>query len=67
MKYRIQERQYAVFDGQPFGFTQSVLTTYVVQMRYGFVWLTIKEFDEGADDWFALQQAEELIEKLNEK
>lgn len=67
MKYRIQERQYAVFDEQPFGFTQSVLTTYAVQMRYGFVWLTVKEFDEGADDWFALQLAEELIEKLNEK
>lgn len=45
---------------------QSIITTYAVQVRKWYGWVTVKEFDEGSDSDFALSQAEELLELLNQ-
>lgn len=40
---------------------------YVVQVRHWLgIWIDIKIFDEGKDEAFAKQQAEELLDKLEE-
>lgn len=42
-------------------------TVYRVQMKYGlFGWITIKVFEDN-DMSFAKREAEELLDKLNEK
>lgn len=67
MKYRIRPRTYACFthsDRLPI--VQSSITTYAVQVRKWYGWATIKEYDEGSDSDFALSQAEELLEFLNQ-
>ena len=67
MKYRIILRTYACFthsDRLPI--VQSIITTYVVQVRKWYGWATIKEYDEGSDSDFALSQAEELLEFLKQ-
>ena len=45
---------------------QSSITTYAVQVRKWYGWVTVKEYDEGSDSDFALSQAEELLEFLNQ-
>ena len=45
---------------------QSSITTYAVRVRKWYGWVTIKEYDEGSDSDFALSQAEELLEILNQ-
>ena len=60
MRYRIRPRIYACFthsDRLPI--VQSSITTYAVQV-------TVKEYDEGSNSDFALSQAEELLEFLNQ-
>lgn len=67
MKYRIRPRIYACFthsDRLPI--VQSSITTYAVQVRKWYGWVTVKEYDEGSDSEFALSQAEELLEFLNQ-
>ena len=67
MKYRIRPRIYACFthsDRLPI--VQSSITTYAVQVRKWYGWVTVKEYDEGSDSDFALRQAEELLEFLNQ-
>ena len=68
MRYRIRPRIYACFthsDRLPI--VQSSITTYAVQVRKRYGWVTVKEYDEGSDSDFALRQAEELLELLNQK
>lgn len=67
MRYRIQTRIYACFThcGRLL-IMQSIITTYVVQVRKWYGWVTVKEFDEGSDSDSALSQAEELLELLNQ-
>lgn len=67
MKYRIILRTYACFThcGR-LSIMQSIITTYEVQVRKWYGWVTVKEFDEGSDSDFALSQAEELLEFLNQ-
>lgn len=60
MRYRIRPRIYACFthsDRLPV--VQSSITTYVVQVRKWYGWVTVKEYDEGFDSDFALSQAED--------
>lgn len=67
MRYRIRPRIYACFthsDRLPI--VQSSITTYAVQVRKWYGWVTVKEYDEGSDSDFALSQAEELLELLNQ-
>ena len=67
MRYRIRPRIYACFthsDRLPI--VQSSITTYAVQVRKWYGWVTVKEYDEGSDSDFALSQAEELLEFLNQ-
>ena len=67
MRYRIRPRIYACFthsDRLPV--VQSSITTYAVQVRKWYGWVTVKEYDEGSDSDFALSQAEELLEFLNQ-
>ena len=45
---------------------RAVITTYAVQVRKWYGWVTVKEFDEGSDSDFALSQAEEFLEFLNQ-
>lgn len=66
-RYRIRPRIYACFthsDRLPI--VQSSITTYAVQVRKWYGWVTVKEYDEGSDSDFALSQAEELLEFLNQ-
>ena len=67
MRYRIRPRIYACFThcGR-LPIVQSSITTYAVQVRKWYGWVTIKEYDEGSDSDFALSQAEELLELLNQ-
>lgn len=67
MRYRIRPRTYACFThcGR-LPIEQSSITTYVVQVRKWYGWVTIKEYDEGSDSDFALSQAEELLEFLKQ-
>lgn len=67
MRYRKQTRIYACFThcGR-LSILQSIITTYAVQVRKWYGWVTVKEFDEGSDSDFALSQAEELLELLNQ-
>ena len=39
---------------------------YAVQVKKWYGWVTVKEYDEGSDSDFALSQAEELLEFLNQ-
>lgn len=67
MRCRIRPRIYACFthsDRLPI--VQSSITTYAVQVRKWYGWVTVKEYDEGSDSDFALSQAEELLEFLNQ-
>lgn len=67
MRYRIRPRIYACFtysDRVPI--VLSIITTYAVQVRKLYGWVTVKEYDEGSDSDFALSQAEELLELLNQ-
>ena len=67
MRYRIRPRIYACFthsDRVPI--VLSIITTYAVQVRKLYGWVTVKEYDEGSDSDFALRQAEELLELLNQ-
>ena len=60
MRYRIRPRIYACFthsDRLPI--VQSSITTYAVQVRKWYGWVTVKEYDEGSDSDFALSQAED--------
>lgn len=58
-KYRIRTTHHRMFDLRK-------QEGYVVEMHNGFYWQHIKEFyDEDMD--FAKREAEELLEKLNEK
>lgn len=67
MRYRIQPRIYACFTHCDRLLTlQSIITTYEVQVRKWYGWVTIKEYDEGSDSDFALSQAEELLEFLKQ-
>lgn len=67
MRYRIRPRIYACFThcGR-LPIVQSSITTYAVQVRKWYGWETVKEYDEGSDSDFALSQAEELLEFLNQ-
>lgn len=67
MRYRIQPRIYACFthsDRLPI--VLSIITTYAVKVKKWYGWVTVKEYDEGSDSDFALSQAEELLELLNQ-
>lgn len=67
MKYRIRPRIYACFThSEQLPIMQLSITTYEVQVRKWYGWVTVKEFDEGSDSDFALSQAEELLEFLNQ-
>lgn len=67
MKYRIRPRIYACFTHSGrLPIVQSSITTYAVQVRKWYGWVTVKEYDEGSDSDFALSQAEELLEFLNQ-
>lgn len=67
MSYRIRPRIYACFTHSGRLLTlQSCITTYIVQVRKWYGWVTVKEYDEGFDSDFALSQAEELLEFLNQ-
>ena len=67
MRYRIQPRTYACFThSDRLSIMQSIITTYEVQVRKWYGWVTVKEFDEGSDSDFALSQAEELLEFLEQ-
>ena len=67
MRYRIRPRIYACFThcGR-LPVVQSSITAYVVQVRKWYGWVTVKVYDEGSDSDFALSQAEELLEFLNQ-
>jgi hypothetical protein len=45
---------------------QSSVTTYVVQVRKWYGWVTVKDYNEGFNSDFAFRQAEELLEFLNQ-
>lgn len=67
MRYRIRPRIYACFThSDRIPIVQSSITTYAVQVRKWYGWVTVKEYDEGSDSDFALSQAEELLEFLNQ-
>ncbi len=67
MSYRIRPRIYACFTHSGrLPIVQSSITTYAVQVRKWYGWVTVKEYDEGSDSDFALRQAEELLELLNQ-
>lgn len=68
MRYRIRPRIYACFttESDRIPIVQSSITTYAVQVRKWYGWVTVKEYDEGSDSDFALSQAEELLEFLNQ-
>ena len=68
MRYRITPRTYhhrVVVNSRPITM-QLCFTTYVVQVRKWYGWITIKEYDNGRDSSFALRQAEELLKVLNQ-
>ena len=66
MRYRITPRTYSycVVDNSRPITMQLCFTTYAVQVRKWYGLVTVKEYDEGSD--FALSQAEELLEFLNQ-
>ena len=68
MRYRITPRtyRYCVVDNSRPIAMQLCFTTYAVQVRKWYGWVTVKEYDEGSDSDFALSQAEELLEFLNQ-
>lgn len=68
MRYRIRPITYACFttESDRIPIVQSSITTYVVQVWKWYGWVTVKEYDEGFDSDFALRQAEELLEFLNQ-
>lgn len=68
MRYRILQKHYACFhESDRLPYLQSSITTYAVQVRRWWGWVTIKEYDEGHDSEYALKQAEELLELIEER
>lgn len=68
MKYRIKENQYACLnESDRLPYLLAHITTYAVQVRRWWGWVTVKEFDEGHDREFAKRQAIELIELIEER
>ena len=67
MRYRIRPRIYACFThcGR-LPIVQSSITTYALQVRKWYGWVTVKDYNEGFNSDFAFRQAEELLELLNQ-
>lgn len=65
-EYRIVKEVYSCFAFSDMPHKPKFFEKYHVQVKFLWFWVTIKTFVED-DPYFALQLAEELLDKLNEE